>query len=69
MEKISSHFPSDVLRLLSLTSVIHRRSWKQQTKAAAEWHQEVWVFCPAIRGVARRQMEWPPKPEPSQWAM
>ncbi len=49
MEKISSSFPSDVLQLLSLNSVTHRGSWTQQTKAAAEQHRLVSVFCPALR--------------------
>ncbi len=47
MEKMSSGFPSDVLRLLRLNSVIHEGSWKQhvgrlQTEAAAAgscWEQ------------------------------
>ncbi len=29
MDKMSSGFPSDVLQLLRLNSVIHRGSWKQ----------------------------------------
>ncbi len=69
MEKTSSGFPYDVLRLLSLSSVIHRGSWKQQTEAAAEKHSVVPVFCPAGRGLACWQMEWTQKPEQSGWAM
>ncbi len=47
MEKIASSFPSDVLGLLSLNSVLRLEvSKKQQTKAGAEQHCIVSVFCP-----------------------
>ncbi len=76
MEKMSS----DVLQLLSLNSVIHGGSWKQQeaaaalvylqTKAAAEQQQGVSEFCPTVRGgLARRQMERSPEPKLSDWAI
>ncbi len=63
MDKISSGFPSDVLWLLSLNSVIHGGSWKQQCEVAAEQHQVVSVLCPVFIGLARRQMDWTPGPE------
>ncbi len=69
MRKISSGFSSDALRVLSLNSVIPWGSWKQQTKAAAEQHQVVPVFCPAFTGLAHWQMEKTLEPETSQWAM
>ncbi len=50
-----SGFPSDVLRLLCLSSVIHGGSWQQhagylQIRSAAEQHRAMLVFCPTIRG-------------------
>ncbi len=47
MEKMSSCFPCDVLRLLCLNSVIHEGSWKQhacclQTEAAAAAAGRCW---------------------------
>ncbi len=48
MEQMSSGFPSDVLQLLCLDSVVHGGSWKQhvgclQTKAAAAAAGRCWL--------------------------
>ncbi len=81
MEKISSGFPSKVLRLLSLNSVIHGGSWKQhaghlqiEASAAAAAAARVCVLSRYQRrfGLLPDRgpvPEWTPEPEPSEWAM
>ncbi len=58
MEKISSGFPSDVPRLLSLNSVIDGGSWKQRTEAAAEQHWVMSVFWLIGRWGEHQNMSW-----------
>ncbi len=56
IENMSSQFPSNILRLLFLNSVIHGGSWKQHNYQLQYWG--VLAFCPTIRvGLAHRQME------------